>query len=77
MTTSVLTQGIRVTQQKLPPPPKAEPIRSYIEVGEQGAIADFDESQGGEQDFAEAVHVKGKQLVSSEVCTPIMLSFVH
>ena len=74
MTTSVLTQGIRVTQQKLPPPPKAEPIRSYIEVGEQGAIADFDESQGGGQDFAEASPVKGKQHVSSEVCIPITLS---
>ena len=48
-TTYVLMQGIRVTQQKSASPlPKAEPIRSFIEVEEQGAISDCDETQGRE-----------------------------
>ena len=74
MTTSVLTQGIRVTQKKFPPPPKAKLFKSYIEVGERGAISDYDETQGREQDFAEVSSVKGKQHVSSKVCIPITLS---
>ena len=48
MTTSVLTQGIRVTQKKFPHPPKAKLIKSYIEVGEWGAISDYDKTQGRE-----------------------------
>ena len=48
MTTSVLTQGIRVTQKKFPHPPKAELIKSYIEVGEWGAISHYDKTQGRE-----------------------------
>ena len=47
-TASVLTQGINITQKKVPLKSKVKALKRYIEVAEDGVILDYDETQGAE-----------------------------
>ena len=60
-TASVLTQGINITQKKVPLKSQVKALERYIKVAEDGAILDYDETQGAEQDAVMASPVKGKQ----------------
>ena len=76
-TTSVLTQGINITQKKLPhPPSKVEALETYIEVAEDGPILDYDEAWGGEQEAAMVNPAKGHQCVSSETHTRYSICYI-
>ena len=76
-TTSVLTQGINITQKKLPhPPTKVEALETYIKVVEDGPISDYDETQGGEREVAMASPAKGHQHVLSEIHTWYAICYI-